>query len=219
MTQTLHQRDQDLHDAITEELHYDPRVDAANITVQVNDGAVRLSGEVASLPQKLAASRSVMRVRGVRAVAETMTVSVAGASDDDLARLASTMLTWSADVPRDSVKAEVRNHVITLTGTVAWQYQRDAAVRVVMNLRGVTAVNNQIVLHQPEGTVSAAEVITSALSRNALIDPKAIVLEVDGSEAVLSGEVNSHAAARQAEHAAWAAPGITRVRNELIVVI
>jgi osmotically-inducible protein OsmY len=71
----IYQRDRDLQATIVEELRCDPGIESAQIRVSVSGGAVRLSGEVPSRPEKLLASRSAMRVRGVKAVADEMTVT------------------------------------------------------------------------------------------------------------------------------------------------
>jgi osmotically-inducible protein OsmY len=209
--------DQQLQTSINEELKYEPSVNASQVVVLVSNGTVRLSGEVSSLPEKLAANRSAMRVRGVKAVANEMTVRHPGDTDVDIAEAASKMLAWAVDVPSGSVVAEVNDHVITLSGTVAWQYQRDAATRAVMNLRGVTAVTNQIALAQPESASPACNAIAAAFSRNALLNPQGIDVQVEGHQLVLRGKVRSFAEARQAERTAWAAEGVTSVRNDLVI--
>jgi osmotically-inducible protein OsmY len=66
--------DQELQASVTEELLSDPGIEAGQITVTASGGAVKLSGEVASLPARLAARRSAMRVPGVKAIADEMTV-------------------------------------------------------------------------------------------------------------------------------------------------
>lgn len=213
----MHQIDQELQSNITEELRYDPSIEAGQIEVSVTDGAVKLRGEVASLPQKLAAGRSAMRVRGVKAVSDEMTVRNPGNTDTDIAETARQMLTWAVDVPTKAVKAVVNDHVITLSGNVAWQYQRDAATRAVMSLRGVTAVSNQIVLDQPDTATPEKTAIAAAIKRNAVLDPDAIKVDVDGHELVLRGNVRSFAEYRQAERTAWAAAGVTSVRNDLLI--
>jgi osmotically-inducible protein OsmY len=152
----MHQMDQELQTSIKEELKYDPVVVANDVVVTVSNGTVRLSGEVTTLPEKLAANRSAMRVRGVRAVANELTVRHPGNTDVDLTEMANKFLTRAVDVPPESIKARVSGHVITLSGTVAWQYQRDAATRAVMNLPGATAVTNQITLTPPESAAEGA---------------------------------------------------------------
>jgi osmotically-inducible protein OsmY len=213
----MHRNDQELQTQIIDEMCYDPGIGASQITVSVSYGAVTLSGEVANLAQKLTANRLAMRIRGVKAVADEMTVRNPGSNTDaDIAQGARDMLNWAVDVPSDAVRADVRNHVITLSGSVAWHYQRDAAARAVANMRGVTAVTNQIVLDHPESTPSH-KAIAAALRRNASLDPRAIEADIDGHELVLRGTVRTFAESRQAEQTVWAAAGVTRVRNELVI--
>src|SRR6476660_3779283 len=108
MMQTTHQTDQDIQANVTEELLYDPCCQTGQLTVK----------------------RSAMRVRGVKAVTDEMTVRSPGASGDatdaDITQAARHMLDWSVDVPANAVKVAVRDHKATLSGTVAWGYQRDA---------------------------------------------------------------------------------------------
>lgn len=221
MTQTLHKTDHELKIAIDAELEWAPNVKADRVGVAVRDGAVTLSGQVETYPEKEAAVRAALRVRGVTAVADEIVVEHTwGPRDDtDIAREAGTALDRSVVVPQHSVKARVHNHVVTLTGTVPWRYQREAARHAVSGLPGVSDVVDQIVI-APPGTISAAKAkskITSALVRNAQLDANRITVGIHGSEVTLSGTVCSWAERRQAEHAAWSAPGVTSVRNQITV--
>ncbi|MGZ4589119.1 MAG: BON domain-containing protein, partial [Mycobacteriaceae bacterium] len=59
-------------------------------------------------------------------------------------------------------------------------------------------------------------VIGAALVRNARIESQHIAVITDTAGAVtLEGTVHSWAERRQAEHAAWSAPGVTAVTNHL----
>ncbi len=64
--------------------------------------------------------------------------------DDDIAAAAVDRLAWDTFVPRDAVKVLVENGWVTLTGEVAWRYQKQAAEQNVSRLLGVTGVSNQI---------------------------------------------------------------------------
>lgn len=218
---TEHKTDHDLKAAIDAELAWAPNVKADRVGVSVHDGAVTMSGQVGTYPEKEAAVRAALRVRGVTAVADEIVVEHAwGPRDDaDIAREAAQALEHSVVVPANSVKASVHDHVITLTGSVPWQYQREAARRSVSGLPGVTGVFNHVTV-KPPVTVSASQAkaqITSALVRNAQLDANRITVSVNGSEVTLSGNVSSWSERRQAEHAAWAAPGVTEVHNRLTV--
>lgn len=221
MTRIQHQTDHELKEAITDELDWTPSVKADRIGVALTDGAVTLSGEVQSYPEKEAALRATMRVRGVTAVADEIVVRHAwGVPEDaDIAREAGAALDRSVTVPSGRVKAAVHDRAITLSGEVDWQYQREAARHAVAALKGVSAVWNTIRL-KPSIVVSPAEAkakITAALVRNARVDAQHVKVAVTGSEISLTGTVSSWAERRQAENAAWFAPGVTEVDNRLTV--
>jgi osmotically-inducible protein OsmY len=216
----LHRTDQELKAAITEELQYTPNVDAAAVDVVVDDGTVTLSGEVASLPERLAAKQAALRVGGVRNVADEMVVRIptAGPSDQDLAHAADQFLQWAVEVPADAVKADVKDHMVTLSGQVSWDYQRVAAVRAVTYLNGVARVVNRISLNQPAPAPGTKAAVEAAMRRDALLDPEKITVDIDGPEVTLRGTVRSLAERHQAQHAAWSAIGVTNVKTELLVI-
>jgi osmotically-inducible protein OsmY len=124
MTETLHRTDAELKTAVDDELGWTPNVVATHVGVGVNHGAVTLSGEVGSCPERHDAVKAAQRVRGVTAVADEMTVQTvwANTSDTDISREAADSLDRAVDVPDGSVKAEVADHVVTLTGNVAWHF-------------------------------------------------------------------------------------------------
>lgn len=219
MTQTTHRSDHDLQATVSEELRYTPSVDT-HVAVAVNGGTVTLSGEVGSLPERIAAKRAVMRVSGVKAVANELRVRVLptpGTNDADIAQTAGRLLGWAVDVPSETVKAEVHDHVITLSGHVTWDYQRAAAVRAVTYIRGVTGVANTITIRQGELVSVMKAAVEQAIQRNAILDTDTVTVDVDGHELTLRGNVGSFAGRRQAEQAAWAAAGVTSVKNHLLV--
>lgn len=219
MTQTMRRSDRDIQGTVSDELLYTPSVDT-NLAVTVEDGLVTLAGDVGSLPERLAANRAAKRVWGVKAVSDTIVVRSSGASgatDDDLARAASDMLGWSVDVPTNTVRVSVRNRVITLSGTVTWDFQREAAARAVSYIRGITGVSNNIALNENPSVSVIKEAVEGAILRNAPLDADAIMVEVVGHELTLHGHVRSWAERHQAERVAWAAAGVTKVNNDLII--
>ena len=55
--------------------------------------------------------------------------------------------------------------------------------------------------------------------RSAEIDASHITVETNGSEVILRGTVRSWAERREAERAAWAAPGVTKVDNRITISV
>lgn len=215
----MNRTDAQVKDAVVEELRWIPSVDSTHIGVTVSDGAVTLTGEVISYPEKLLAEKAVRRVRGVTALAEDITVrsTWAAVNDTDVARDAGIALRQAADVP-DSVEVTVHDRVITLSGMVSWYYEREAASRVVRHVRGVSGVVNTVVIRPSVVAAGIRNSIGAALLRNAQIEAEHIVVTSDTDGIVtLEGTVTSWAESHQAEQVSWSAPGITGVHNHLTV--
>lgn len=144
---TARSNDQELKTDVEDELMQTPDVDAARVAVSVNGGAVTLFGEVDSSADRFAAKRAARHVPGVKAVADKLVVREPGAfgtNDADIASAVRQMLESADNVPADAVTARVRNRIVTLSGTVAGEYQRDAALRAAARVRGVIALSNDI---------------------------------------------------------------------------
>jgi osmotically-inducible protein OsmY len=213
--------DSQLQQAVLAELSWEPSVVAAHIGVAANSGVVTLTGHVDNYAQKHAAEMAAGRVKGVKAVAEELEVRLPfdmKRGDDDIAAAAINRLVWDVSVPRDTVKVRAENGWITLTGEVAWHYQKDAAEQDVHHLMGVIGVSNQITIKPQVNTVNISDDITHALHRSWFFDPKTITVSAQGGNIRLSGSVHTWHDRQVAAETAWAAPGATSVENDIAVV-
>jgi len=201
-------------------LDFEPSINAAGIGVAVKDGVVTLTGHVASYTEKVAAERIVGRVKHVRAVAEDIEVRLPfdmKHEDDEIARRAADVIAWSIYLPADSVRVQVEKGWVTLTGTVQWQYQKQAVENAVHGLGGVIFVSNHIKI-QPKVTIADVHArITQAYQRNAAFESSGIKVTVEGGKVTLDGQVAAWHERRTAEDAAWAVPGVTEVIDNLSV--
>ena len=209
--------DQELKLDIEAELRFDPKVNAAAVGVTVDRGAVALLGSVDTYPQKWAAEDAAKRVGGVRTVAQDLVVKVLGAhkrNDVELASAVQNALLWDVVVP-ETVTAEVENGAVTLRGQVVWNYQRDAAERAIHSLAGLVKVTNSITL-KPHPSVEEVQLqVGAALQRQALKDKDSIRIEVSGGKVTLTGHASSWQSIEDAANAAWAAPGVTEVLDQV----
>lgn len=219
-TLTNNQHDHLIQEDVKDELAWAPQVNEARIGVSVIDGVVTLSGEVDTYGELVAAKQATLRVNGVSVVANDLTIKNTGViarTDTDIAGAVKHLLDWSADLPQHAVKVEVRNHVVILTGSVQWNYQRASAERQVRGLAGVERIDNRITLTARVSATDTAQRIKGALVRHALQDAKDISVATVGSEVTLTGRVSSWAEKNDAAHAAWSSPHTSAVHNKIVV--
>ena len=210
--------DEELRRDVLAELEYEPSIDARKIGVAVEDGIVTLTGEVPSFAEKWNAERAVERVEGVRGIVNKIEVKPIGEfSDADIAREAADALRWNLMVPPGKVIPKVENGYITLTGEVNYEFQRRAAEKAVRYIPGVKGIINLVTVKPKVEPKNVKEKIEETFKRMAALDAESISVEVNGSEVILRGTVRSWAERHEAEKAAWAAPGVTSVKNYIMV--
>jgi osmotically-inducible protein OsmY len=210
--------DSQIQQDVIDELKWEPAVDATDIGVEVKDGIVTLAGHVSNYAGKWNAGSAAQRVYGVKAVVMEIDVTLAGSTrrtDADIVRSARDILQWTTDAPADSVLVKVEKGMITLSGVLAWEYQRRDAAEAVRNLLGVRGVINSITLQPGVASSVVKEDIEAALTRSGRPDNKGINVEVDGARVTLTGSVHNRSERDLANNAAWAAPGVRSVVDQM----
>jgi osmotically-inducible protein OsmY len=205
---------------VQDELDWEPSIDETKIGVAVDSGVVTLSGEVSSYAKKMAAEKAAKGVQGVKAVAEDIEVKYPSSlkkSDTEIAKAALNALKWHSSVPNDTVMVKVENGWVYLSGEAKWAYQKDSAKNAIKDLTGVRGVNNSIAIKQDAKPFEVKERIEKAFERSAEIDAKGIMVTTDGHTVTLSGKVHSIKEKEDAEKAAFKAPSVWEVKNNLRV--
>jgi osmotically-inducible protein OsmY len=207
-----------LHELVKNELSWDPEITSNDISVLAENGVVTLSGFVPTYAERIAAERAALRIQGVRAVANDLQVKLQTERvDPDIARSAAAALQNHLSIP-NTVKAAVRSGHVILEGTVPWMYQKQAAEYAVRHLPGVKSVLNLIGVKPTVSRVEVKTQIEDALRRSAETDASRIRVFLNNTEVTLTGQVRSFAEKHDAERAAAAAPGVTKVDNRIAIV-
>ena len=211
--------DEDVRDDVESELRWDPGLDATDIVVAVRDGAVTLTGFVRSFNEKWEAEDVAKRVSGVLGVANDLDVrlpSISQRPDPDIARDAVTALLY--ELPDlGNIKVVVKEGLVRLEGDVESHQQRRNVARAVRRVRGIKGIVNTIKVRSPVSPEDIHRKIAEALKRNALLEAANIVVEANGDEVVLKGTVRSWAERKEADEAAWRAPGVLKVDNRITI--
>jgi len=212
--------DSEIERDVKEELQWDPDLDATDIAISVKKGVVTLAGFVRSYTDKYEAEAAAKRVAGVVGLANDLEVrlpSVDERPDPEIARDAVSAIKSQLPISSEHIKVVVKSGWVTLEGKVEWQYQKNTAESAVRRIKGVKGVSNLIQLKPQAEPSEIKRKIQEAFRRNAEIDANRITVEAHGSEVVLKGSVRSWMEREEAERAAWAAPGVTKVEDRIIV--
>jgi osmotically-inducible protein OsmY len=210
--------DLEIQTNVMNELKWEPFLNSSEIGVAVKDGVVTLSGTVNAYSKKISAENAAKRVFGVKAVAEEIEVRLSPSdrkNDSDIAAAIVDALKWQSAVQENRIKVKVENGWVSLDGEVEWEFQREAARNVIINLNGVWAVTNNIRVVPKLTATDIKQKIALALQRDATIDSQKIKVEARGSKVILSGSVRSWVERKDAEQAAWCAPGVSSVENNI----
>ena len=218
----FHKKDHQIQEDVKSEITWDPRIASENINVSIKDGNVTLTGTVPYFYEKYNAEDAARRVGGVKAVYDELKVNSSesyGRTDDEILHAAQQALSWNNQVPV-GLKVEVNNGFVTLSGDVEWAFQKHAAYDSVNTLWGVIDINNEITIRTKNvdsGAVKAQ--IQAALKRSASTEGNNIEVNVDGDKVTLSGYLDSYPDIETAKIAAWNAPGVNEVVNNLYVTV
>ena len=212
--------DVEIKNDVLDELAWQPNIDETEIGVIVEDGIVTLSGVVDSYAKKIAAEKAVKGVMGVKALASDIEVKYGDEfkkTDKEIAKAVVDALEWNSSIPEDDIIVKVEDGWVYLSGEVKWSYQKNAAKRAVESLLGVKSVINNISIKQEVKPFEVKDKIKKAFERSAEIDANNIIVVTDGHKVTLRGKVHSIKEKEDAESAAYMAPGVFDVKNELKV--
>ena len=210
--------DKQLREAVLRQLEWQPEIVSQDISVNAKEGAVTLTGFVHSYAEKVAAEKAAKSVYGVKAVANDIEVKPMTRTDPEIARDVLDAMKLDLRVPDDRIKAGIGDGFITLEGNVEWHYQREAAESCARKVNGVRGVTNKIEVKPKVSTTEVKTKIEDALRRSAEVDARRITVSAQDGAVTLYGNVRSWFEKQAAERAAWAAPGVSRVIDNIAVV-
>lgn len=211
---------QEVADAVADELFSDFAVTGETIDIFVSEGVVTLSGVANNLLAKERAARIAGTVKGTVSVVNNITVVPPVTRSDVQIRddIKTALLT---DPATDSyeVSVSVEDGAVTLSGQVDSLAERMLAEKVAKGVRGVTAMENNIEVDykQQRSDKEIRKDIVQRLKWDALVDHVLIDVAVDNAEVTLSGTVGSAAEKNRAIVDGWVG-GVSSVSADQLVV-
>jgi osmotically-inducible protein OsmY len=211
--------DFEIREQVLRELKWDSRIAGTEISVEVRDGLVTLSGVVSTYANKAAAQKAAHRVIGVLDVANEIEVQPTGRfahTDQEIARAVRQTLEWDALVPDERIRSTVSNGWVTLEGDVdVWREWEDAQ-KSVLRLAGVVGVINKIrILPREVDPEELREQIQEALETRADREADRLRIEVKDGAVELWGRVHSWQEKRAVLGSIGHMPGVLAVNEHL----
>lgn len=212
--------DQEIQNAVSDELAWDCRVNRAAIGVHVGSGIVTLSGSVDAWSKRVAAEEAAHRVAGVLDVANDVRVTIptdGSRTDTEIAEAVRHALEWNVLVPHRLIRSTVSDGEVVLEGEVEYLTQRDDAEKAIRHLAGVRFITNRIVVRAPRSvrTGDVQDAIHDALDRRAAREFARIRVEADSGSVTLSGTCRTWGDRKAVVGAARGTAGVHTVRDQL----
>jgi osmotically-inducible protein OsmY len=207
---------------VSSQLFWDGRIDDSDISVDVADGKVILSGSVPSFSDRWEAEDDAWSIPGVRSVDNRLKVSpvISPAMEDDQIRArVENVLDWSPTIDATRISVSVAGGVVTLSGSVDSYWQRTRAWDLASGVSGVVDVINDLTASPPQ-EIPDEDIrndIMNTLSRNTLIDASRVNVNVADGIVTLTGSVEDYNAYRTVYQIANFTSGVIDVHNDLVI--
>ncbi|MDX1613849.1 MAG: BON domain-containing protein [Candidatus Promineifilaceae bacterium] len=215
--------DEQIKKDLVNQLYWDSRIDAADVTVRVDDGEVTLSGTVPSYHARQAGADNAWLVEGITAVDNQLeivyTEPLTLPNDNQIQTRILNSFSWNTDLRDHDLEVNVVNGRATLEGTVDAFWKKLVAESEAYSTRGVIHVTNKLAVVPTEDIVDEliAEDVVNALERNLRVSVEDVDVTVSDGRVTLSGTVPSTDARMAAYNAALYTAGVTDVVNTLTV--
>jgi osmotically-inducible protein OsmY len=211
--------DKDITSAVEERFLFDNAVPWSFIDIKTNEGIVTLSGTVDNLLAKERATKIAESIKGVRSVVNNINVQTVARTDEEIRKDVENALLMDPAADSYEVKTAVNGGVITLSGTVQSFQEKNLAMQLARQVRGVKEVKSDITVKY-KTTRPDPEIVADAkraLENDTWIDPSQVKVSATNGKVTLTGSVGSAAEKTRARTLAWVM-GVNSVDDQALKV-
>ena len=207
---------------VNDRLLLDDRVVPADISVDVNDSRVILSGTVPTYTSLKAAENDALFVPGVSGVYNQLKVSlpeeVSVPTDSEIRERIQNIYRWHENISSANVDVQVQNGWVSLEGSIDSYWKKRVAEDLAYTVQGVIGVKNKLQA-QSKGLTDEriAQSIQETVQLRGDIQVKDLGVHVQDGVVTLTGEAETHSDALAASDAAIYTSGVTHVEDQIAV--
>lgn len=209
------------------------QVSPFDIKVETSQGEVTLRGQVPSEEVKSVAGAIAQDTSGVKQVHNNLGVNPSAernpeteglgerVADLEIKTLVSDALSKNGEVGEKRVETEVKNRVVTLSGSVETASQKYAAEQIAWLVPGVQGVKDNLSTTNAQATPESADEklahrVEFELYSTKAISLKSVQIHAENGTVTLTGTVTSRAEKLLAERIAQSVAGVRKVINNLV---
>ena len=188
--------DDEIRAAVQRAFKHDPRVLSFDVKIQVDHGAVTLTGEVSHLTAKLSAERDARQTIGVRRVKNNLRTRWPDKppTDEQIADFTRQALARDPYVEKHNIVVECENAHASLYGCVDTEFEKEHAVWTASCQKGVVHVNDYLAVRKnwvPKSDAAIQADLDDKLAY-AFVDPdNQVTAKVVDGVAILQGTVDT----------------------------
>ncbi len=219
----MDRKDETIKKEVVDQLYWDNRVEADDISVVVENGEVILKGSVPTHGARSSAVTDTWMIDGVTNVEDQIDVELSTRAeiptDAEIQENIQNILSWNTNIDILDIDISVEGGVVTLEGTVDEYWKKWKAVELASDINGVIDVLDEMTV-VPTGSFidkDIAETIRDAFDRNLYIDANDITVEVEHGKVTLTGVVPTNFVRSKAGDIASYTAGVIEVHNNLVV--
>ena len=209
------------------------QVSPFDIKVETSQGEVTLQGQVPSEEVKAVAGAIAQDTSGVKQVHNNLGVNPSAernpeterlgerVADLEIKTLVSDALSKNGEVGEKRVETEVKNRVVTLSGSVETASQKYTAEQIAWQVPGVQGVKDNLSTTNAQATPESADEklahrVEFELYSTKAISLKSVQIHAENGTVTLTGTVTSRAEKLLAERIAQSVAGVRKVMNNLV---
>lgn len=144
-----HKTDAEIAEAVVNTLKWHTTIPDGKITIKVEDGIVKLEGEVEWEYERQNAKKAIQDLTGVRSVFNLITVKPK-ITPADIKQKINAAFHRNASVDAEKITADIIGHVVILSGKVHSFSEKESAESAAWAAPGVSRVENKLEIEEHE---------------------------------------------------------------------
>jgi len=171
----------------------DSRMKDTHVSVKLENGIVRLTGEVATIDQAERAAERALATVNVRAVVNELRIAPSQVTDGKISEAVNVALRKNKAIDSARVKVAADAGRVTLSGEVGTWDEQEIAREIASTVPGVTAIDNktEVVFDSVRTDEQIRAQLQQLIANDPLYDGLALSVSVKEGVVKLNGEVGS----------------------------